>query len=167
MAKKKKRRRRPGPAEPMKVLSIDEEFAELEAELERITALPIAGGGEANQAFQALDQLRRKWLERTAARADAEGWKARVERACAEAFDRLLRLAHGIDAEGNLRFDLNQKSLGKHAGPLVGTAVESLADDFLKRWAPKDAAPAETPRQVGPEDVAGLLAAILRPRPKK
>ncbi len=161
--------------------SIDEEFAELEREIARITALPA---GRTDEQLALLNALRAAWAERTGGEARAE-WQKRVEAALGSAIERVIADGHAVDAKGNMTFKVDAAALKKSAAPVWSALIDGLQHALQQKMdsmpkapsKPQDSAekppatsnkPQEPPKPIEnlKIDLTGLLSTLFKPAPK-
>ncbi len=111
--------------------SIDDEFAELEQEIARITALPAGSSGE---QLALLEALRQVWTRRADERDDDRPhWLKRVDEAIARGLERIVAQSRTIDSRGALgtQIRLDGETLKKEAGPVVNALLQGLGETLL------------------------------------
>ena len=143
--------------------SIEEEFAELDAELKRIASLPVQTPEQRNALLVALEALRADWEAR--ARGDVPPWRKTVDQAVAKAFDGLiLDLQRSGDATG--AFKLDAPLLQAHLRPVFDALAEGLKQNLVQKFG-KRPPPGTPPPKVDGADVAAMLLTLLGPPKKK
>ncbi|MCA1664381.1 MAG: hypothetical protein LC659_08960 [Myxococcales bacterium] len=147
--------------------SIDEEFAELDAELERIAAMPLRTREQQNALLMALESLRDGWHEKGRARGDAPTWRRVVDEAIAVAFDGVLAevRAGAGDAGGVVR--LEPQMLQRHMRPVLDAVADGLRQNLVHKFGGKAQLPGAPPPEVDGADVAAILLTLFGPTKKK
>jgi len=146
--------------------SIDDEFAELEKELDRLTALPPTGVRDTSGIVLALGALKQTWDKRLETRFDRPVWQRKIDEAIARALSQILQAGQTIDRHGNLGFALDAAQVKEHAAPVVSSVMDGLEQEFMDKWVKKPAEPGKAP-EVDAKDLGGLLSMLLRPQLKK
>jgi len=154
------------PPRPPATLSIDEEFAALEQEIDRITALPPSGVRDMTGVLSALQALKLEWDKRAESRFDQPVWRRRIDQALATALGKVLQAGQTVDRHGNLGFHLEGDAVAKYGTPVVGAVLDGLEQQFLDKWVKQPADPAN-PKAVEPADIGGVLSLLLRDKLKK
>jgi hypothetical protein len=146
--------------------SIDEEFAQLDAELKRIAAMPLRTPEQQNALLMALESLRDGWHERGRARNDAPAWRRVVDEAIAAAFDGVLSEVRGSagDPAGTVRLD--PQMLQRHMRPVFDAVADGLRRNLVQKFG-KAQPPDGPPPQVDGADVAAILLTLFGPTKKK
>jgi hypothetical protein len=146
--------------------SIEEEFAELDAELKRISALPLRTREQQNTLVLALESLRDSWQKKARARPDLPEWRRLVDDAIAAAFDSVLgevRTSAG-DADGKVRLD--PQMLQRHLRPVLDAVADGLRRNLVQKFG-KPQPPGAPPPEVDTADVAAILLTLFGPTKKK
>ena len=146
--------------------SIEEEFAELSTELERIAALPLRTREQQNALLMALESLRDGWQKKGRASANVPEWRRLVDDAIAAAFDSVLgevRATAG-DADGNVRLD--PQMVQRHLRPVFDAVADGLRRTLVQKFG-KPQPPGAPPAQVDAADVAAILLTLFGPTKKK
>ncbi len=130
--------------DPALLAEIEAEFAELTAEIQRISAMPSSA---APRKSQLLEGLRASWRERLAARTgDRPEWRKKLDDTIGEAVERLLEDGIVENADGSLAFALRGDTLKNEGGPLLRGLMDGLSNMLAERFpAPKPATPDEPP----------------------
>lgn len=142
--------------DPLDLGPLEEDFATLQADLDRIAAIPHSLG---NAASTALDQIIAE------GRADTGRPDSAVGHAFQEALYRVMRESSVTDMHGNLGFNIDKRSIAVHGAPVfaevvgvVQSQVQSFLDDLTQNVVaapPTTAAPttaAPTPDAPAPTD---------------
>jgi len=109
---------------------LDAEFAELEAEVARINAMPQ---GWAQDQVDALLKLKEAWAEKLdELPEDRPEWRKRVDTLLASAAEGLIKEAHAVDVHGRMSFAPDSETMTKHGAPLVMAAMQGLAENLSK-----------------------------------
>lgn|GEM_PF-37296 len=110
---------------------IDAEFAELEAEIQRIAELPTTAAPE---KVALLAALREKWRARLKERAEeAEKddkrppWRKRIDKVLEGAIEEILE-DQEVDLDGNLAFKLESATVQKHAPAVMQALASGLGE---------------------------------------
>lgn len=149
-----------------KLPSIEEEFAELDAELKRIAAMPLRTREQQNALVVALESLRDGWQQKGRAHVDAPPWRRVVDEAVTVAFDGLLAevRAGAADAAGTLRLD--PQMLQRHIRPVFDAVADGLRQNLVHKFG-KPQPPGAPPPEVDGTDVAAILLTLFKPPKKK
>jgi outer membrane protein OmpA-like peptidoglycan-associated protein len=110
---------------------IDEEFAELERELERLRELPVQTPREQQQALATYEAVKREWEARIAAHPDQPEWQKRAQAALTDAIGSVLRDQKSFGLDGKFTFQLDQQELKKHAAPVLDAVLQGLLTSLL------------------------------------
>jgi hypothetical protein len=143
--------------------SIEEEFAELDAELKRIAAMPLRTREQQNSLLAALESLRDGWQQKGRARTDGPEWRRIVDEAIAKAFDGLLLEVR--DGAANV-VRLDPQMLQRHLRPVFDAVADGLRRNLVQKFGKKQP-PGAPPPQVDATDVAGILHTLFGPPKKK
>src|SRR3954468_6893808 len=100
--------------------SIEEEFAQLDAELKRIAQLPVRTPEQQDALIVALESMRSDWEEKYKAKEGAPDWRRAVDAAIVNAFEELLRTARKRGPDGTFRID----------PMMIKRAVEPVLDEL-------------------------------------
>jgi len=146
--------------------SIEEEFAELDAELKRIAAMPLRTREQQNALVVALESLRDGWQKKGRAHLDAPAWRRVVDEAITTAFDGLLAevRAGAADGAGGLRLD--PQMLQRHLRPVLDAVADGLRRNLVQKFG-KPQPPGAPPPEVDGTDVAAILLTLFGPTKKK
>ncbi len=111
---------------------LDAEFAELEVEIQRISALPQASAPE---KVALLDELRRKWKERLASKSNEDEeakpkWRQQIDKALEGAIGEILD-DQQVDIDGNLSFSLDNDTVQKHAPKVMQALAAGLGQAMM------------------------------------
>jgi len=130
--------------DPALLAEIEAEFAELTAEIQRISAMPSSA---APRKSQLLEGLRASWRERLAARTgDRPEWRKKLDDTIGDAVERLLEDGIVENPDGSLAFALRGDTLKNEGGPLLRGLMDGLSNMLSERFpAPKPATPDEPP----------------------
>jgi hypothetical protein len=144
--------------------SIEEEFAQLDAELKRIAQLPVRTPEEQNAVILMLENLRNNWEEAYKAKEGAPAWRHSVDAAIVNAFEELLRNVRKGAADGTFRLDneMVKRAIEPVLHELSAGLQKNLFDKFAKR-----PPPGTPPPKVDGADVAAILFSVFGPAPKK
>jgi hypothetical protein len=146
--------------------SIEEEFAELDAELKRIAAMPLHTREQQNALLMALESLRDGWHKKGRAQSDAPAWRRVVDDSIAFAFDGVLAevRASAGNAAGVVRLD--PEMLQRHMRPVFDAVADGLRRNLVRKFGtpPPPGAP---PPEVDGADVDAPLPPLFRPTKKK
>jgi hypothetical protein len=145
-----------------KLPSIEEEFAELDAELKRIAALPVQTPEQRNALLMALEAIRADWM--TKAQADAPPWRKLIDSAMATAFDGLINDLALNTSETNMKLD--PAMVQKHLRPVFDSLAEGLKQNLVQKFG-KRPPPGQPPPKVDGADVAAMLFTLFGPSKKK
>jgi len=146
--------------------SIEDEFAELDAELKRIAAMPLRTREQQNALLMALESLRDGWHNKGRAQNDAPAWRRVVDDAIAAAFDGVLTevRASAGDAAGIVR--LEPQMLQRHMRPVFDAVANGLRQNLVQKFGKAQPPGAPAP-QVDGADVAAILLTLFGPTKKK
>ena len=111
------------PLDAALMAEIEQEFAELTAEIAKINALPSLGAPE---KAAMIESLRTAWQARHEGKPERPEWRVEVDRAVDDAVDSVLRDSVVVDVDGNVLFDLKPDALGPHGKPLMNAAATAL-----------------------------------------
>lgn len=147
--------------------SIEQEFAELDAELKRIAAMPLRTREQQNALLVALESLRDGWQKKGRAHLDAPPWRRVVDEAVTVAFDGLLAevRAGAADAAGSL-LRLDPQMLQRHIRPVFDAVADGLRQNLVQKFGKKQP-PGAPPPEVDGTDVAAILLTLFGPTKKK
>lgn len=112
-----------GPLDAALLAEIEQEFAELTAEIEKINALPALGAPE---KAAMIETLRTSWHARHENKPERPQWRKTVDQAVDNAVDAVLRDSVEVDVDGNVLFNLKPDALGPHGKPLMNAAAIAL-----------------------------------------
>jgi hypothetical protein len=149
--------------------SIDDEFAELQKEIERVSALAPTVGASAGvmSLIQALQGLKAHWDQKLQQRFDGPKWRRKVDEAIGIALAKILQVGQSVDRQGNLGFHLGGDTLTKAAQPVVEAALGGLEQAFVDKWLPKPGEPQpQAQKKIEASDLGGILALLLRDKIK-
>jgi hypothetical protein len=147
--------------------SIDDEFAELQKEIERVSTIaPTAASSNVAGIINALTGLKKHWDEKTATRFDGPKWRRRVDEAIGAALAKLLQVGQSVDRQGNLGFQLGGDTLTNVAKPVVSAALDGLEQAFVDKWVPKPG-DGQAQKKIEASDLGGILALLLRDKINK
>ncbi|MGZ3430023.1 MAG: hypothetical protein ACXVCV_25405 [Polyangia bacterium] len=146
--------------------SIEQEFAELDAELKRIAALPLRTREQQNTLVMALESLRDSWLQKGRAHGDRPEWRRVVDEAIIAAFDSVLAevRASAGDADGKVRLD--PQLVQRHLRPVFDAVAEALRRKLVQKFATPQPPGAPSP-EVDGADVAAVLLTLFAPKKTK
>lgn len=150
-------------ADETRLPSIEEEFAELDAELKRIAAMPLRTREQQNSLLMALESLRDGWQKKGRAQVDAPPWRRLVDDAIAAAFDGVLGEVR-VGAHDAVRLD--PQLLQRHLRPVFDALADGLRRNLVQKFG-KPQPPGAPPAQVDAADVAGILLTLFAPPKKK
>jgi hypothetical protein len=149
-----------------KLPSIEEEFAELDAELKRISALPVETPEQRNGLLLALENLRAEWLEKgRALPADAPPWRRAVDDAITVGFDGIIGDLQRGGVPG-YQFNLSNELVMRHLKPVFDALTDGLKQNLVTKFG-KRPPPGAPPPKVDAADVAGMLVTLFGPNKKK
>jgi hypothetical protein len=112
--------------DPDVLRALDEEFAELTQELQRINSLP-----QGRVRHDNIEALRAQWRARAAARSDLPPWRRRLDEALELAIERVLldsrdkAIASGGEG-ANLNLQLDGDAMMRHGVPVLHALLEGL-----------------------------------------
>jgi hypothetical protein len=144
--------------------SIEEEFAQLDAELKRIAQLPVRTPEQQDALIVALESLRADWETKWKARENAPAWRAAVDTAIVNAFDELIRNARKRGSDGAFRID--PEMVKRALEPVLQELSDGLRKNLVDKFGKKPP-PGTTPPKVDSTDVAAILLTVFGPPPKK
>ncbi len=147
--------------------SIDDEFAELQKEIERVTTLPAQGSPNVDAIVAALQAMKVEWDKKVAQRFDRPVWLRRMDEAIALALSKILTAGQTMDRHGNLGFQLEGETVKKLATPVVDAALDGLERAFVDKWVKKPGEPEAQPKKVEASDLGGILSLLLRDKINK
>jgi hypothetical protein len=139
--------------------SLDEEFAALEAELQRLTATPPTSPADAQSLAGLLYALHAEWQKRAAERPDRPRWQKRIDDTLQAAVTKVLGAGHTINAAGELGYKLDTAAAQAALPEVVGAVQEGLTQAFVDKWTaprPEGGKPA-----VDASDVGAVLAMLF------
>jgi hypothetical protein len=116
---------------------IDEEFAELERELQRLREMPVQTPREQQAALRSYEQLKREWDARIAAHPDQPEWQKRAQAALTDAIGNVLRDQKSFGLDGKFTFQLDQNELKKHGAPILDAVLQGVLTSLLAPKPPK------------------------------
>lgn len=149
--------------------SIAEEFADLERELQRLTALPTGTEEQRNALALALRLMGDEWRKKTAARGEVPEWRRRFDDSVAQAIDGLLQDGVGPAPDGSNQFHADSALVVRHLQPVMAALTEGLKSNLVSKFAKRPDGPTAPPPKVDLVDVAGIFATLFTrpPSPKK
>jgi hypothetical protein len=142
--------------------SIEEEFAELDAELKRIASLPVETPEQKNALLIALQGLRDDWAAKR--RPDAPPWRLTVDAAVGKALDGLIADLGRSSQQAQVSFDA--ALLQSHLRPIFDALGEGLKQNLVQKFGQRPK-PGEAPPKVDGADVAAMLFTLFGPTKKK
>jgi hypothetical protein len=146
--------------------SIEEEFAQLNTELERIAALPLRTPEQQNALVVALESLRDAWQQKGKGQPGLPEWRRVVDAAIGTAFDGVLGELRAAASAGHGKLQLDAQLLQRHLKPVLDEIANGLRRNLVQKFGtpPPPGAP---PLEVEAADVAGILLTLFGPPPKK
>jgi hypothetical protein len=149
--------------EPPKVLSIDEEFAELARDLEKLRGLPQTTPEQKAHLQMVIEAMKQRWIEHVE-KIGRQPWRAKIDQAITDAFDGVITESAKIGPMGTVDFRLAPDAIQRHFAPLLGVAISGLQQRLVQRF---KAPPAGgSPPKVDGADMAAILATLFT-KPKK
>lgn len=148
--------------DPALLAEIEAEFAELSAEIQRISAMP-SSAGMGPQKRELIEALRASWRERlTAKHGDRPEWRKKLDETIGKAVDRLLEDGIIENADGSLGFALRGDTLKNEGGPLLRGLLDGLSHMLSERFpaTPAPAAPGQGAAQTPANPLQGLLGGL-------
>jgi hypothetical protein len=143
--------------------TIEDEFAELDAELKRIAAMPVETPEQRNALLMTLEALRADWEAR--ARADAPEWRKQVDAAVAKGFDGLREDLQRAGRSG-ANFQLDGPTIQHHLRPVLDALADGLKQNLVAKFG-KRPPPGAPPPQVDAADMAAMFLTLFGPPKKK
>ncbi|HRE91623.1 MAG TPA: hypothetical protein PK095_21065, partial [Myxococcota bacterium] len=120
--------------DPALLAEIEAEFAELTAEIQRISAMPASVGPRKSELLEAL---RASWRERLKLKtADRPEWRQRLDDTIGRAVDRLLEDGLVENADGSIGFALRGDTIQSEGGPLMRGLLEGLSNMLTEKFPP-------------------------------
>jgi hypothetical protein len=144
--------------------SIEEEFAQLDAELKRIAQLPVRTPEQQDALIVALETLRSDWEARWKAKEGAPAWRGAVDAAIVNAFDELVRNARKRGPDGTFRID--PEMVKRALEPVLQELSDGLRKNLVDKFGQRPP-PGTPPPKVDSTDVAAMLLTVFGPPPKK
>jgi hypothetical protein len=145
--------------------SIEEEFAELDAELKRISSLPVHTPEQQNALLVALQSLRAEWEEKAKVHGEAPLWRRLVDNSVQKALDGLIGdLGRGSVQGGAIHFD--NALVQSHLKPVFEALTDGLKQNLVEKFG-KRPPPGAPPPKVDGADVAAMLLTLFGPNKKK
>jgi len=142
--------------DPALLAEIEAEFAELTAEIHRISAMPSNTGPRKSELLEAL---RASWRERLTARTgDRPEWRQKLDDTISKAVDRLLEDGIIENPDGSLGFALRGDSLKTEGGPLLRGLLDGFSNMLSERF-PAPTTPA-SPEAVAANPLQSLLGGL-------
>lgn len=124
--------------DPALLAEIEAEFAELTAEIQRISAMPASVGPRKSELLEAL---RASWRERLKLKtADRPEWRQRLDDTIGRAVDRLLEDGLVENADGSIGFALRGDTIQNEGGPLLRGLLDGLSNMLTEKFPPPEAA---------------------------
>jgi hypothetical protein len=145
------------------LLSIEDEFAELDAELKRLAAMPVETPEQKNAMLLTLEALRADWQARV--KADAPAWRRAVDEAVAKGFDGLAEEVKRA-GQGNEHFQLDAPLIQKHLAPVIEALADGLKRNLVEKFGKRPPPGAPQPKVDG-ADVAAMFLTLFGPPKKK
>lgn len=120
--------------DPALLAEIEAEFAELTAEIQRISAMPSQVGPRKSELLEAL---RASWRERLKAKTgDRPEWRQKLDETISRAVDRLLEDGIVENADGSLGFALRGDTIQSEGGPLLRGLLDGLSHMLTEKFPP-------------------------------
>lgn len=120
--------------DPALLAEIEAEFAELTAEIHRISAMPSHVGPRKSELLEAL---RASWRERLLAKTgDRPEWRQKLDETISRAVDRLLEDGIVENADGSLGFALRGDTIQSEGGPLLRGLLDGLSHMLTEKFPP-------------------------------
>lgn len=120
--------------DPALLAEIEAEFAELTAEIQRISAMPSHVGPRKSELLEAL---RASWRERLKAKTgDRPEWRQKLDETISRAVDRLLEDGIVENADGSLGFALRGDTIQSEGGPLLRGLLDGLSHMLTEKFPP-------------------------------
>lgn len=146
--------------------TIDEEFAELNAELARVAAMPLKTREQQDSVLVMLESLRDSWHEKGRAKTHAPEWRRLVDDSIAAAFDSVLGELRATIGNRDGRAQLDSAMLTRHLRPVLDAVADGLRRNLVQKFG-KPQPPGAPPPQVDGADVAAILLTLFGPPKKK
>lgn len=152
--------------DPALLAEIEAEFAELTAEIQRISAMPSHVGPRKSELLEAL---RASWRERLKAKTgDRPEWRQKLDETISRAVDRLLEDGIVENADGSLGFALRGDTIQSEGGPLLRGLLDGLSHMLTEKFPPPtppgsaqgDAAAGATQNATQANPLQGLLGGL-------
>ncbi|MFT7580977.1 MAG: hypothetical protein ACI9MR_002651 [Myxococcota bacterium] len=124
--------------DPNVLAEIEAEFAELTAEIDRISALPTSRSPE---KAALLKGLREQWQKKSTEHGDRPEWRARIDDTISEAVGKILEDGLQETADGKLAFQLQGDSLTTHGQPVLTALLGGFQGYLAERFPAPSAAP--------------------------
>lgn len=145
--------------DPALLAEIEAEFAELTAEIQRISAMPSHVGPRKSELLEAL---RASWRERLKAKTgDRPEWRQKLDETISRAVDRLLEDGIVENADGSLGFALRGDTIQSEGGPLLRGLLDGLSHMLTEKFPPP--APAAQGGSASAEANGAAQAAAANP----
>jgi hypothetical protein len=145
------------------LIGIEEEFAQLDAELKRIAAMPAETPEQRNALLLALQGFRAEWNDKVRAGDDAPAWRRSIDGAIARGFDGLIA---ALGRTGDGAGGISQQMLQEHLKPVFDELGVGLRQNLVEKFG-KRPPPGTPPPQVNAADVAGMLFTLFGPPKQK
>ena len=143
--------------------TIEDEFAELDAELKRLAAMPVQTPEQRNALLITLEALRADWQAR--AQADAPAWRQAVDAAVARGFDGLAADLVRAGGSGG-QFQLDAAMVQTHLRPVLDALADGLKQNLVAKFGRRPP-PGTPPPKVDGADVAAMFLTLFGPPKKK
>lgn len=144
--------------DPDELRRLDEEFSDLEREIERIALLTPT---RYQDTLTQLHQLRKIWEEKLPTDPNRPEWKKRLDKAFADALEKIMVTGAKMNPDGTLGFKLDPEVVKKTTGGLLSQVVQAL----YTKWANPEPA---TPKSQKPKRLRSKARSLPGQRgPKK
>ena len=146
--------------DPALLAEIEAEFAELTAEIQRISAMPSHVGPRKSELLEAL---RASWRERLEAKTgDRPQWRQKLDETISRAVDRLLEDGIVENADGSIGFALRGDTLQNEGGPLLRGLLDGLSNMLTEKLPSAAPATPANPLQGLLGNLGQVLAGALK-----
>lgn len=144
--------------DPELLAEIEAEFAELTAEIERISAMPSSVHPQKSELLQAL---RDNWRNKFKSDPSRPEWRQRLDASLSRAVDRILEDGLQQNADGSLAFNLKGETLQEEGAPVLRGLLDGLVHILEKKFpAPGSTAAAPGPDAPPPNPLQALIGSF-------
>lgn len=142
--------------DPALLAEIEAEFAELRAEIDRISAMPATSGPRKAELLRAL---RKQWRERPVSK-DQPAWRAKLDVVVGAALEQIMAEGLQEGPGGNMQFQLQGSSLQDHGGPVLSALLDGFQAYLAEKFPASPPAPPKGKVAAPPTPLQGLVAGL-------